>query len=577
MQRWAICITVVMMWAGLSFPATYYVDPTNGSDLTGSGSKGNPWRSLEKTLVLQNHSGLAKTVATEENIIVLKGGNYGAFNLSGSSGLAKSATGNQWTTYQAAPGEEVVFDGMQFDFNVRTPLYMRFDGIKIRYPGNNGALGKTTRVMGGPVGLTNVSNVEYVNTTIWGAGWTTGNGIACVYVNNCSKLKFHHCDIGKQETAMFFADCQDVTITFNHIHNGCSSGIKYATGNSGFLIEGNNIHDFLNIGDYHGSAISIRSGDVTIRGNIMHDGFSSSGMMFYDDTPTPKSNVTIENNLVYDINNYNVMSMYHCGTNVKFRNNTFVGFNTRTIDWRYWYETAFGLSSMASGYNGTGVSVYNNVFIGMYACGNSNFTTGHNIMWSYDGPSGWTCTPPEPHSHVVTCSYSGSDPTGYFKNGFFVQTPDFSYNHRKTLDYHLKAGSPAINFGDPANQTAKGLGTVDDSGFIQDNGVVRDASHHSAGAYEYASSAVVEMPGNRLTAQGNRFVISISPYPFTDHINVTAVTPMHSALTMNLYSGDGKLRQRAKGNFMDTKTLPSGLYILEVLCGSDRVMEKVMK
>jgi polyhydroxyalkanoate synthesis repressor PhaR len=68
------------------------------------------------------------------------------------------------------------------------------------------------------------------------------------------------------------------------------------------LVEGNHIHDFPcdESIDTHGSAISIRAGDITIRGNIMHDGFSSSGMMFYADTPGPKSNVTIENNLVYD-------------------------------------------------------------------------------------------------------------------------------------------------------------------------------------------------------------------------------------------------------------------------------------
>ncbi len=55
----------------------------------------------------------------------------------------------------------------------------------------------------------------------------------------------------------------------------------------------------------------------------------------------------------------------------------------------------------------------------------------------------------------------------------------------KMFDYHLIAGSPGINFGDPANQPSNSLGSISPDGFILNDGPARDAEHHSAGAYEF--------------------------------------------------------------------------------------------
>jgi len=69
---------------------------------------------------------------------------------------------------------------------------------------------------------------------------------------------------------------------------------------------------------------------------------------------------------------------------------------------------------------------------------------------------------------------SGSDPAGY---------------HREWADFRLKAGSPAINYGNVTKAIAAGksLGTIGPDGFIRDDGVIRDETHHSAGCYEYGS------------------------------------------------------------------------------------------
>jgi hypothetical protein len=78
---------------------------------------------------------------------------------------------------------------------------------------------------------------------------------------------------------------------------------------------------------------------------------------------------------------------------------------------------------------------------------------------------------------------------------------DFTERHGETLDFTLAATSEGINFG--ANLDLSGqipasswiqsqvtpltdsMGDIDTNGFIQKNGAARDATHHSAGCYEY--------------------------------------------------------------------------------------------
>lgn len=68
-----------------------------------------------------------------------------------------------------------------------------------------------------------------------------------------------------------------------------------------------------------------------------------------------------------------------------------------------------------------------------------------------------------------------------------IRPPDGAA-HGQTLDYHLAAGSPGINFGDATNQPSDSLGRIDAEGFILNDGPARDSSHHSAGAYEFGGA-----------------------------------------------------------------------------------------
>jgi hypothetical protein len=239
------------------------------------------------------------------------------------------------------------------------------------------------------------------------------------------------------------------------------------TNNKNGLLEYNHIHDQQTWDASHASAISIRSGDLKVRGNIMHDGWTSSCMMFYNDdmgNTYVYNNLTIENNVMYDVTNgYYIFRINKLGTNVTVRNNTI--FEP--------LKTAFIVHSLAPGYDGSGLKVYNNLFAGATTGVPATSTVKNNIFSKYN--NSYTVAP-------ATNKMSGS-PT-VFMNGYFTDTPLITKNHGQTLDFSLASGSPAIGFGNPAYQPPTGLGSLGTDGFIRPDGVTRDATHHSAGAYE---------------------------------------------------------------------------------------------
>ena len=489
---------LITVWLGLiliysvAFSAIFYIDPINGSD-AGNGSAASPWQSIQKTLDLPEAR--AKAAAGGEITFILKGGNYGVFNLTSAAGRPKAAAAGTWTTYQAAPGEEPVFEGMRFVFDELTPLCMKFDGIHVRTPKGNAKAAKAALdgFSSGPIHLDYVSNVEYLNGKFIGPGQSPDSPDGA-YVMHSRNLRFENNEVRDVDRGLLFAYCSDGVVLGNHIHRLGGTGVKYAMGNSNFLIERNHIHNSMTGGGIHSSAISIRSGDVIIRGNIMHDGFASSGMMTYNEdngTYFSFKNVTIENNLMYDIANTYVMRLYNLVSNIVIRNNTFIG---KTYVGKEHVGTMC-LSTAIAFHSGTAsaLSVYNNILIG--ACFlPAAAKVGHNIMWSYK-PDDWTCVGPG-GSKVLTC-ISASKPYNYV-DALFTGTPNYNPLHHQIIDYGPVPGSEAINFGDASKQPVTSLGTLDANGFIQQNGPVRGANHHSAGAYEFGTGNISILDKNQL-------------------------------------------------------------------------------
>jgi len=280
--------------------------------------------------------------------------------------------------------------------------------------------------------------------------------------------------------------------------------------------------------NYHpGSGFAIRSSNVSIRKNIVHGGATSQGLMFYLDV----ENMTVENNLFYDCGEVKIENLV--GACV-VRNNTGIGcIRDITVgnmcNYRY---SGYPLQvNLKSGYDGAGVSIYNNVSVGEFASPDPNnpdlhFTEDYNISWmGYDRVGKIT---KGAHSKIVVWKvgkvlhgwYDYFEDIGYETNtdeythvnppqAFFVDPnykTDNSYGHYawangKTCDYHLAAGSPGINFGDPYNQPSDSLGSIGPDGFIIDDGPARDASHHSAGCYEFVPDSSPPTKPQNLTAQ----------------------------------------------------------------------------
>ncbi len=291
-------------------------------------------------------------------------------------------------------------------------------------------------------------------------------------------------------------------------------------------------------GMHGGSALAIRSRNVTIKKNIIHN-WGGQGIYFYPDA-SGYSGMTIENNLVYDVYNSNAFTSLN-GTCL-IRNNTLIGFISTTAQGADGvvdrYRNAGGPTLLA-GYDGTGVEMYNNVFVGgpplpldpnkyvenyniySYGIGRGGAETlqGANskiTVWKGTALQGYPLRGWPNYFENINYTYAGGR-TGInmFVSGFpppydydyardgiqaFFVSPGFKTNISttgiangyntdtgKTWDYHLAAGSPGINFGNQANQPTDSLGTIGSDGFIVDDGPARDSSHHSAGCYEYVS------------------------------------------------------------------------------------------
>jgi hypothetical protein len=334
-----------------------------------------------------------------------------------------------------------------------------------------------------------------------------------VYATDVARITISKNTIRNVTVGMTFAGSTDCLISDNYIGVQSSTGIKYFSGNSNFLIERNHIvgipytpyptdPDAPDADHAHQSMISIRSGDVTIRNNVMHGLGSSSGMMFYTpdagNTITAYSNIIIEGNALYDAINSYVLRMYLAGTNIYIRNNLFAGHyrldagcvaDGVTNDARYRYETALAVHTLADGYDGSGIHVDNNILIGtvyMPATVNEH----NNIIWSYNNGVDFQSVTPSGTGVVATASYlgCGNAPT-YFESSFFGATPNFQPEHGTIQDLKPRVSSDAYNGGDADYQSVYALGGLDENNwFVVDGG--NRGSDHSVGPFDLTAPTI---------------------------------------------------------------------------------------
>ena len=493
----------------------YYLDAVQGNDETGDGSSTLPWQTLEK----------ARSVAVGGDGVFLRNGNYGAYT--------ENTTGRTaWVVYINDEGHAPVITHVISRFASSRNVYLLLYGIQIApawedpagdaawqaaHPGStdpqypDSATGTYVKTTQG-VDAMYSNYLRFINCEI--VGTNKHLTIYGLYVQHCHNLMVKNCHIHRVSRGINFQSSSLVRVLYNHIHDINSTFIQAGFYCSDVRIEGNNAYDSnwsptedwcprASGHTYHASFISIRSSDIIIRNNIFHDGGTSATIMLYTqqaECPDVYNNIIIENNLLYDPQTQGGLRLSRVGSNVVIRNNILVG--RQRYDAQLGpqqYGTVFNLEGVAVGHDGSGLSVYNNIFLGMAGFGQwfNNIQEGGNIYWS-------VLTTPAPNfnwfflnqaaltngSKVITWQ-NGSAPD-YFTDGFFQGELDFSWvsegdvphGHGKVIDYTYAPGSEAIHFGNPDHQPLDSLGSIGESGFILEDGRARNGNYHSAGCYE---------------------------------------------------------------------------------------------
>jgi hypothetical protein len=454
----------------------FFVDALDGSD-NNAGTAAAPWRTLGKALAS----------APSGSFVGVRDGNYGSLGLSGSQGR------NDYVTLKAVPGAAPRILGMSFDGNTGTDLWVAVDGFEIYAP-------SSTNV----IYLKHGRHVRVMNCEIRAQKWAVnGVGRDGFEILNCDDILVQHNYLHEVMRGATMSNTSNITFRRNLIRPKAGTAIQYAGGNSNCVIEHNHIwgapyvpypQDPDAFQGPHASMISIRSDNLTIRGNHMHGMGNSSGMMFY--TPDAAgglnvySNILIENNAIYDVTNTYVMRMYNLGTNVVVRNNLmYSGYRTgdcggHAADARYRYRNAIVVHSIAPGYDGSGLEVYNNIFMGIVSIP-STAVERNNIIWAW-GPGTWRTTSPSGTSMIVQGGYGGcGNFSSFFEGGqFFQSTPNLWFPQPIVHDWTLKADSIGVNFGNPTVQPSWSIGSIGADGFVVLDGPERNSTRHSVGPFE---------------------------------------------------------------------------------------------
>ena len=482
--------------------ATYYLDAASGNDINGTGEQQNPWQTLDKS----------RSVAMPGDVIYLQTGDYGGYQES-------NVKRNNFVTYQAVTGAKVHLDFISINNTSPTNSFLKFIDINIKPdwvdPCKAGATGcddpqysastqSTYSKTAVPLYTNNSNFIQLIDSVI--EGQSRHLTTAAVYTINSNNITISGCDISNVTHGIrFIYSGANDTASNNNIHHIAGTGINtVGTGYRNMLYENNHIHDGLysTTEDYaprapganvHGSGISIRDGNTIVRGNIIHNTGTSSGIMLYQDdvgNDYVNDNVLIENNLIYDISSLYVLRLYEAGPNVIIRNNTFVARSRYEVnDGYYQYRTAFIVHSTDDKHGTPSVSVYNNIFIGISSLSSPFITENNNIVWSYSTPNGWACTG-DPgigdNDFVYSCTYSNRSSAPLYE--LFPNDPHLTFenNHGLTLDFSITKSSKAFNGGSIDHQTPRSLAPLDENNFFVNGiGVTRSSIFHSVGAFEY--------------------------------------------------------------------------------------------
>jgi hypothetical protein len=447
MRTWFIRGLVIAAVAGSTANgATYYLDAIGGND-GGAGTALQPWKSLAR----------AQAVAQPGDTVLMRNGDYGPFVADRSAFQLYSGAADvplpvdwPWVTYQAASGHDRVdVDYIEFKFGGQ--LYTvghAFEGINLVKP-----KGRCVFVWG-VVGLRleNMAFAGVTNVDFLTAGGAYYSNVELKGTNN--DVTITGCDIDGGYRGVYADGVNNNVRIFGcDIHNTGVDKIMYANGTN-IVIEGCRIYgpallpsehpdciQFYTAADKYGD--SARATNITIRGNMMYD-HPSQGVWTGG---SHLVNVTFENNLMYNLGNYE-WRVYNVHGGI-IRNNTIVGGAGRVTG-----IIVYGANDNSD------ITVVNNIFACPY-WGSTDAITYHdyNIYTVSSGNS-----PGDQESHSYQFPSIDAAVTALFVDA-------------GSADYSLVSDSKAVDFGDAGSNP--GTDVI---------GALRD-SRPDAGCYEYGSLA----------------------------------------------------------------------------------------
>ena len=460
-------LLISLFLAASAFGAEYYLDATNGSDSDNGTTEGLAWETVD----------YAWSQVGPGDTVYMMDGNYGIVELSTTASGVDSWDNK--VTFTKLTGHDPIVQSILL--NDRS-FYIEFNDFKIR-PGTaeqivHGVDADQIRFIN--LNCRGIWNTDFSDLTerdasgfealtkgMYFSGGTDETPLNGILVDNCSFLETRYAVV----TNMSVGD--NIVISNNTCDTFADAEIEIGSTNEGLegasLIEGNNIHGFYSfftgVDMVHSSGIGIRTNNITVQNNIVHECGSTAGITLFPDypnSPTGAADVLIQNNLVYDtFSQYAVRLTDISETgSVIFRNNTVIGSHSNGTA-GYYYGVA--VLVIPRGYNTldpnecSGLEIYNNIIVGALHFDGSDAKVGglreakedYNYMYSKLTDDGWQTS--SNNSTILVTLGGAYDDT--FASGFFVNPNFTNAMHRLELDdgYKLTTGSPAINAGDATN------------------------------------------------------------------------------------------------------------------------------
>lgn len=509
MKNFLGVLLVLIASSTMCHATTFYLD-ASALDETGTGTIEAPFKTLAQ----------AQSVVVSGDTVNIYSGDYGGFS-------EVDVARTDYVVWQAIEGEVVHFDYIFLPHTVTTDSYLRFVRINVMPPtrdtcavvreGCNDPQWPTSTSLtytktDYPFYATDINYIQLIDCVLSGPGsrHLTPGGFYAINAN-------HVLIEGSEITRVIHGiringGGVDHVIRNNHIHHFVGSGISsLGVGYQGLLYENNHIHDSIDQywsddwsakapgSNVHGSGISIRDGNVTIRGNIIHD---ADGIMAYEDdagNDYVNENMLIENNLVYDIGGLYALRIYEAGPNIVVRNNTLIA-RSRYDDPAAvtQYRTAFTVEGVDEQNGPASIEVYNNTLIGQSNFNLPEITESNNIVWSYYkyyNAKYWQCSSDiQGISNTFIYACRAGDESSLPLFDLFANDPNMTFTfgtaenteqgHQMILDFTIAETSLAYNFGDPLQQPTKSLGVLDaNNEFILDTNPLRSSGAPVAGAY----------------------------------------------------------------------------------------------